>query len=97
VVVSKEVVYRAYVDMCRREGLQTTLPRPVMGKMVKRLFPQVRTVRRGPRGQVRQYYVGLRRREDVGRARAVTVSAPVTNRSGATSQKKPELVSSLSP
>jgi hypothetical protein len=58
--VSKSSVYKAYVDMCRREGRPTLLTRDVVGKMVKRAFPDVRTKRRGPRGRVTQYYVGLR-------------------------------------
>jgi hypothetical protein len=77
--VSKGVVYRAYVNMCGREGRPVMFTRPVMGKMVKRAFPQVRTKRRGPRGHVAQYYVGLRHRRD-GTAQAVQAVKPAPNR-----------------
>jgi hypothetical protein len=59
--MSKSSVYRAYVDMCRSEGRQTLFTRAVVGKMVKRAFPDLRTKRSGPRGRVTQYYLGLRR------------------------------------
>jgi hypothetical protein len=59
--VSKSSVYREYVDMCRREGRPALFTRAVVGKMVKRAFPDVRTKRSGPRHRVTQYYLGLRR------------------------------------
>ncbi|ELR20714.1 uncharacterized protein ACA1_054600 [Acanthamoeba castellanii str. Neff] len=58
--VSKSSVYKAYVDMCHCEGRPTLFTRAVVGKMVKRAFPDVRTKRRGPRGRVTQHYIGLR-------------------------------------
>jgi hypothetical protein len=58
--VSKSSVYKAYVDMCHCEGRSTLFTRAVVGKMVKRAFPDVRTKRRGPRGRVTQHYIGLR-------------------------------------
>ncbi|NEJ83677.1 hypothetical protein GR268_45300, partial [Rhizobium leguminosarum] len=54
--VSKSSVYREYVDMCRREGRPALFTRAVVGKMVKRAFPDVRTKRSGPRHRVTQYY-----------------------------------------
>jgi hypothetical protein len=58
--VSKSSVYNAYMEMCAREGRPIMFTRAVMGKMVKRAFPYVRTKRRGPRGRVTQHYIGLR-------------------------------------
>ncbi|ELR16950.1 uncharacterized protein ACA1_128050 [Acanthamoeba castellanii str. Neff] len=39
------------------------LSRAVLGKMVKRAFPDVVTVRRGARGSTKEHYVGLARRQ----------------------------------
>jgi hypothetical protein len=56
---SKNSVYKAYIDMCHTNGYVTMFTRPVVGKMVKRAFPDIRTKRRGRRGNVKQHYIGL--------------------------------------
>ena len=61
-VLSKELVYQAYLAMSTTHEDLAALPhltRPVLGKMVKRAFPSVPSIRRGPRGRVKQLYVGL--------------------------------------
>lgn len=61
-VLSKELVYQAYLAMSTTHEDLAALPhltRPVLGKMVKRAFPSVLSIRRGPRGRVKQLYVGL--------------------------------------
>lgn len=61
-VLSKELVYQAYLAMMAAHEYLAELPqltRPVLGKMVKRAFPSVPSIRRGPRGRVKQLYVGL--------------------------------------
>jgi hypothetical protein len=59
-VLSKEAVYQTYLAMVtRQQAGGFTFSRPVLGKMVKRAFPTVPSIRRGPRGRVKQLYVGL--------------------------------------
>lgn len=59
VVLPKSAVYKAYLNMCKEQGLKPQLKQPGLGKMVRNAFPGVMTKRRGPRGRVVQFYVGL--------------------------------------
>src|SRR3989344_4460776 len=74
---SKASVYQHYIDMCARDNLKVLLTRAVLGKMVKRAFPDVVTFRRGARGSTKEHYVGLALKQ-----RTVVTAEPDPDRHG---------------
>lgn len=59
--IEKRLIYKDYIELCQRQGAQPLISPTFLGKLVKRAFPSIRCLRKGPRGQVRQCYALLKK------------------------------------